>query len=175
VLDIAALAHQCAPNVHVTTLTHLVRVESNYNPFAIGIVGAHLERQPSSAAEAVSTAHWLEDHGFNYSVGLGQVNRANFAKYGLTINTAFEQCRNLGAAAAILTSCYLRAHRSQSDDQVALRDAFSCYYSGNFKTGYSSGYVIKVVRGDSHATRREFSTSPPPESSGKTTESAIIF
>jgi type IV secretion system protein VirB1 len=175
VLDFAALAHQCAPNVDVTTLTHLVQVESSFNPFAIGIVGAHLERQPVSLTEAVSTARWLESHGFNYSVGLGQINHTNFARYGLTIKTAFEACRNLRASDAVLTGCYRRARQQQPDLQAALLDAFSCYYSGDFKTGYRAGYVIKVVTGDAHARRDESVASPAHESPGSTVTSALMF
>ena len=29
--------------------------------------------------------------------------------------------------------------------QVALRQALSCYYSGNFATGFRHGYVRKVI------------------------------
>jgi type IV secretion system protein VirB1 len=154
VLDFPQLAHQCAPAVHANTLAHVVQVESGYNPYAIGVVGAHLERQPRNRVEAVATADWLAAHHFNYSVGLGQVNQSNFAKYGLTVATAFEPCRNLQAAAAILTDCYLRAYQMRSDEQPALRDAFSCYYSGNFTTGYKVGYVIKVVMGKSGTDHR---------------------
>ena len=144
-LDFTSLAQVCAPEIHPNTLAHIVRVESDYNPFAIGIVGAHLERQPRNRDEARATTAWLEAHHFNYSVGLGQVNKNNFAKYGLSAETAFEPCRNLQAAAAILKECYQRALQTTVDQQIALRDSFSCYYSGNFLTGYRAGYVIKVV------------------------------
>jgi type IV secretion system protein VirB1 len=127
------------------TMRRIVHVESSYNPYAIGVVGGRLDRQPRNKAEAVATAEWLERNGYNYSVGLAQVNKYNFAKYGLTLNTAFEACPNLSAAGQILTDCFLRANRVRQDEQAALRDAFSCYYSGNFITGYKQGYVLKVV------------------------------
>ena len=75
-LDFLLLAQQCAPEVHQNTLAHVVQVESGFNPLAIGVVGAHLERQPTTAGEALATARWLDSHGFNYSVGLGQVNKS---------------------------------------------------------------------------------------------------
>jgi type IV secretion system protein VirB1 len=114
-----------------------VQVESGSNPFAIGVVGAHLTRQPRTAEEALVTARWLHQHHFNFSVGLAQVNQANFIRQGLTFRTAFDPCLNLKAAAAILEDCYLRAYRAHPDSQSALRDAFSCYNSGNFTTGLS--------------------------------------
>jgi type IV secretion system protein VirB1 len=95
----------------------------------------------------VATSSWLDAHGFNYSVGLGQINKSNFQKYGLTADKAFDPCRNLRASGAILEECYLRAYQAHPDEQRALRDSFSCYYSGNFTTGYTSGYVVRVVTG----------------------------
>lgn len=143
-LEFVALAQACAPAVHVDTMSRIVQVESSFNPHAIGVVGAKLERQPRNRAEAIVTAQWLDANGYNYSVGLAQVNQANFAKYGLSIETAFEPCENLRAGAAIFTDCYRRARKTR-DDQQALQAALSCYYSGNFTTGFKHGYVQKVL------------------------------
>ncbi|MGH8778103.1 lytic transglycosylase domain-containing protein [Paraburkholderia sp.] len=139
------LARACAPNVDPSTLAALVRTESGFNPFAIGVVGGHLERQPVSLAEALATVRELDARGFIYSVGLTQVNNRNFAKYGETAATLFEPCRNLHAGAAILTECFARSSEAPVDRQIALRAALSCYYSGNFTTGFRAGYVGKVV------------------------------
>lgn len=183
-LDFPQLAHQCAPAVHANTLAHVVQVESGYNPYAIGVVGAHLERQPRNRDEALATAAWLATHHFNYSVGLAQVNQSNFTKYRLTVATAFEPCRNLQVAAAILTDCYLRAYQIRSDKQPALHDAFSCYYSGTFTTGYKVGYVIKVVMGKPDIDHRRSTDSgqqsnptsvKPPAQGSKEPLSALVF
>ncbi|MEM5369026.1 lytic transglycosylase domain-containing protein [Paraburkholderia azotifigens] len=139
------LARSCAANVDVVTLAALVRTESAFNPFAIGVVGGHLDRQPASLAEALATVRALEARGFSYSVGLAQVNNRNFAKYGETATSIFEPCHNLRAAAAILTDCFARSSAARADQQSALRAALSCYYSGNFTTGFRAGYVGKVV------------------------------
>jgi type IV secretion system protein VirB1 len=149
-MDFAQLATQCAPAIHANTLAHVVRAESGFNPFAIGVVGAHLARQPRNKGEAIATAAWLGSHHFNYSVGLAQINQAHFAEYGLTVESGFDPCRNLRAAAGILRECYVRAYQRRGDEQAALRDTFSCYYSGNFTTGYKTGYVISVVSGHAH-------------------------
>lgn len=127
------------------TMRRIVHVESSFNPYAIGVVGGHLERQPRNKEEAIATAQWLEAKGFNFSVGLAQVNKHNFHKYGLTLDTAFEACPNLYAGGEILKDCFVRANKRTSDEQAALRDAFSCYYSGNFITGHREGYVLKIV------------------------------
>jgi type IV secretion system protein VirB1 len=165
-LDFAVLAHQCAPQINENTLAHIVQVESGYNPFAIGVVGAHLERQPQNLIEALATSAALERKGFNFSVGLAQVNKTNFSKYGLSIQSAFEPCKNLQAAAAILKDCYQRATQAHPEEQVALRDSFSCYYSGNFTTGYKAGYVLSVLEG------RPRGTAAAPRGSGKVVTAA---
>ncbi|HEV7775878.1 MAG TPA: lytic transglycosylase domain-containing protein [Luteibacter sp.] len=119
-------------------MRHIVDVESGFNPYAIGVVGARLERQPQNLGEAMATARMLEAQGYNFSIGLGQVNRANLGKYGLdSYEKAFSACSNLSAASRILNECYI----SSGGDWGK---AFSCYYSGDFVTGYRDGYVQKV-------------------------------
>lgn len=139
-----ALALACAPQVHPQTAHAIVSVESGFNPHAIGVVGGALERQPRSRAEALVTIGALRAAGWNYSVGLGQINVANFARLGLTAEAALDPCTNLAALQAVLDECYDRA-RQGAGPQVALRRALSCYYSGNFSTGVRHGYVRRVV------------------------------
>lgn len=144
------LAQQCAPGVHPTTLQAIVRTESGFNPFAIGVVGGRLVRQPKSLEEAIATASALEAAGWNYSMGLSQVNRGNLGRYGLNTATVFDACSNLRAGAAILSGCYARATARTGSGQAALLEAFSCYYSGNFSRGFraddrGTSYVQRVV------------------------------
>lgn len=149
-LDLVTLLASCAPSVAPETMTALVDVESSGNPYAIGVVDGRLERQPETLAEALSTARALEAAGWNYSVGLAQVNRLNFKVYRLTLEQAFEPCRNLATGAAILGECYARATIDR-DPQVGLRAALSCYYSGGFERGFQpdddgTSYVERVLR-----------------------------
>lgn len=124
--------------VPAEVMQHVVRVESSHNPFAIGVVGGRLVRQPQNISEAVATARMLEEKGYNFSLGLGQVNRYNLVKYGLdSYEKAFKTCPNLQAASRILAECYSRSGGNWGK-------SFSCYYSGNFETGYRHGYVQKV-------------------------------
>ncbi|WP_211327721.1 lytic transglycosylase domain-containing protein [Solilutibacter pythonis] len=128
----------CQIEVPASVMHHVVKVESSYNPYAIGVVGGRLVRQPGNLAEAVATAEMLESRGFNFSLGLAQVNRYNLNKYGLaSYEAAFQVCPNLSAGARILRECHGRSGGHWGK-------AFSCYYSGNFTTGYRHGYVQKV-------------------------------
>lgn len=139
----ALLVAACAPAVHPVTARALIEVESAFNENAIGIVGAALERQPRSRGEAIATAVSLRSQGFNFSVGLAQINVRNLDRLGLSLGEAFEPCRNLEAMESILAGCF---DRSQAESpQSDLRRALSCYYSGNFTTGFRHGYVRRVV------------------------------
>ena len=125
--------------VPASVMQAIIRVESAGNPYAIGVVGDTLMRQPKNLLEAVATARQLENAGHNYSVGLAQVNRINFAAQKITsFEHAFGACANVLAGSRILADCY---KRSLSD----WPKAFSCYYSGNFETGFKHGYVQKVM------------------------------
>lgn len=156
-----ALAMACAPQVHPTTAHALVFVESAFNPWAIGVVGGALRRQPTSQAEALATAQQLIADGRNFSVGLGQINVGNFQRLGLTTFSAFDPCLNLAAMQSVLTECFDRAvsPQARASRQDALRRALSCYYSGNFSTGIRHGYVQKVVSAANAFPRPRFTPS----------------
>lgn len=139
--------------VPAEVMKHVVNVESSKNPFAIGVVGGQLVRQPQNLPEAVATARMLESRGYNYSLGIAQVNRSNLGKYGLdTYEKAFEYCPNLVAGSRILAQCYASAGKDWGK-------AFSCYYSGNFTTGYEHGYVQRVF--DSMSRDAAFADTQP--------------
>ena len=144
------LTQQCAPTVAPTTMAAIVRVESGFNPYAIGVVHARLERQPVNFDEAVATARALDATGWTYSAGLAQLNHANWARFGLTPQTVFDPCRNLAAGAAVLQGCFERARHAHAGAQDALRAGLSCYASGDFSTGFRTGYVQRVVAGAAH-------------------------
>lgn len=103
------MAVLCAPGAHTDTMQRIAQVESGGNPYAIGVLGVRLKRQPRSLAEAVATAEALEAEGYSYSPGLVQGNRKNLTRYGINLATAFDPCRNLRTGAAIFEDCHQRA------------------------------------------------------------------
>ncbi len=124
--------------VSMDVMQHVINVESSRNPYAIGVVGGALVRQPKALDEALATVRMLEEKGYNFSIGLAQVNRYNLGKYGLdSYEKAFQQCPNLQAGSRILAECYKRSGGDWGK-------SFSCYYSGNFETSFRHGYVQKV-------------------------------
>lgn len=144
-IDFDALAVQCAPYVAVATLRALAQVESSFNPYAIGIVGGALTRQPRNLLEAISTVRLLRAQSIKFSAGIAQIYVENWPAYQLDHETVFQPCANLRAAQGILSDCYQRASAGAGQGQVALRQAISCYYANNFVTGFRDGYVQKVV------------------------------
>lgn len=153
-MDIAtltALLLACAPQVNADTAMALIAAESAGNPHAIGVVGGQLTRQPRTRAQALATAHSLQREGWDFSLGLAQINRRSLPRLGLTLESVLQPCINLGAMQTILSGCFERARRNPPTlppvhAQHAVRKALSCYYSGNFQTGFDHGYVQKVVR-----------------------------
>lgn len=141
----ATLAKRCAPNIAPDTLKAIVQTESAFNPYAIGVVGGAIA-QPKSFQDAMIAIAKLETDRKNYSVGLAQINKNNFKKYGIDAQKALDACTNLNVAGQILGECFSRANKENKSKKTALTDALSCYYSGNFKTGYEHGYVDKVKK-----------------------------
>lgn len=143
---LTALFIQCAPQVAPTTLETIVSVESSGNPNVIAVVQDGSSHYLETKEMAVKTAKELERQGLNYSVGLMQVNKKNFAKYGLNNDTAFDTCKNIEAGAKIYEECYVTASKSPEfpDEQSALRGALSCYYSGNLSRGFKKEGKVQL-------------------------------
>lgn len=135
---------QCAPMVDLQLMMRVISVESSHNPYAIGVVNAHLQRQPQTLTEAKATAHFLENAGYNYSVGLAQINRSNFRRFNLNFNNVFEACTNLNAGGQILSECLNRAS-ARGYQAGATHKALSCYYSGQLNSAVGTQYAKKVL------------------------------
>lgn len=146
-----SLAARCAPTIAVDTLTALVKTESSFNPYAIGVVGGK-GKHPKNLQQAVFYISELVAKKRNFSVGLGQINQANFKSLGVTAEQLFDPCTNLKAAERILSKCYVRMSKKRQGEAQALADALSCYYSGNDVTGYKHGYVKRVTQNSQQST-----------------------
>lgn len=128
---------QCAPGVAPETLMPLVAVESAAKPFVVANVTDNTSHFFDEKERAVAFVNTLAAQGKNYSAGLMQINAKNFTWLGLTNETVFDHCANIRAGAKVLQSCYARAAKNETSEQTALRNALSCYYSGNFQRGYA--------------------------------------
>ncbi|HDQ4465203.1 TPA: lytic transglycosylase domain-containing protein [Pseudomonas aeruginosa] len=132
-----ALALQCAPAVHPSTLYPVVKTESAFNPYAIGVKDGALPRQPQSLEEALAAVKALVREGKSFAVGLGQIHRQHFdASDPRQVAEVFEPCRNLKLSADELRRWYAKALPESASAQEAIRKAISGYYSGDFTTGF---------------------------------------
>ena len=149
-IELMALTEQCAPSIPKDIMSAVVLTESQKNPFAIGVVNGYV-KQPKTKAEAINTAYQLESQGKNFSMGIAQINKYNLKAYGVSFETIFDPCTNLRVGSLILLDCYKRASKGSSTINESWEKAFSCYYSGNFKTGFKQDfpnqppYVTKIV------------------------------
>lgn len=159
---LAALLQTCAPNVAPATMVAIIQVESQGDPYRIGInSGAILRRQPTSSADAIATARSLLRRGANFDAGLMQINSANFARLGLTPETLFDPCTNLSAGARVLGDNYGRARDAGHSDP--LQAAISEYNTGSPSRGLQNGYVGRV-----YAAARQRYAAMPTRDAGRT-------
>lgn len=143
--SVMELAKKCAPNVNPLTMGYLVNHESGSQPFRLNVNGGHkLPMDPKNEKEAREVIDWLQARNYNFDVGYGQVNSANFEGLGVTAENLLDGCNNLRASAVVLTGCYERARKTMGEGQQALRHALSCYNTGSQTKGIANGYVAKV-------------------------------
>lgn len=151
-----SLAATCAPQVAPQILAAIVQVESGFNPLALGINGApQMRRRPGSRAEAVNMARTLIAAGRSVDLGLAQLNSRNLHRLGLTVDEAFDPCRNVAAAGRLLSSNYAAERSRHPNAQTALRAALSRYNTGHATRGLTNGYVARV-------TAAAFGPAPAP-------------
>jgi len=148
ILDLAsllALAGSCAPSVAPETLISIVHTESRFNTLAIGVNSPGARKPaPATRAQAIAVAHRLIRQGYNIDLGLGQINSANLGWLGMSVEDAFEPCRNLAAAARVLTTNYQSVARFAPSPDHAIATALSLYNTGDRRRGFRNGYVARV-------------------------------
>lgn len=142
---ILSLSQACAPQVAPETLAAIAYAESRFNPIAIGVNrGPRPTRPPRDAAEAARVARGLLARGANLDLGVAQINSDNLDWLGLSVEAAFDPCRNLAAAGEVLRAGYRPI--KGADPQAALRVALSRYNTGHPERGFRNGYVARVER-----------------------------
>ena len=127
------LLRRCAPNVALDTMAAIIAVESSGNPYAIAVVrGAKQPKQPRNRAEALKIIRYLNSINANFTVGLAQINQANFNKFKVTAEDLLNPCLNLRISEKLLQDCYTRTHD--------IDKTLSCYYSGNPRQGFKKDF-----------------------------------
>jgi type IV secretion system protein VirB1 len=140
---ILSLSVACAPGVAPETLAAIAWTESRFDPLAIGVNrGPRPGRRARDAADAARIARALLARGANLDLGVAQINSANLLWLGLSVEDAFDPCRNLAAAGRVLRTGYRLA--PGETPQAGLRRALSRYNTGHPRRGFANGYVGRV-------------------------------
>jgi len=142
------LIASCAPTVAPSTMASVLRTESGFDPNELHVNGPNGgEIHPATKADAIVQAiDLIVVQRKSVDLGLGQVNSGNLTSLGLSVADALDPCKNLAAAAKILSAGYITASQTQADPQQALRTALSRYNTGDPARGFANGYVGKVER-----------------------------
>jgi len=157
VAAITALAQQCAPEVATEAVVPLVVTESGGNDLSINVNKGPRVRA-STLAEGAALVRRYMAAGYTVDVGLAQVNSANFARLGVSVEQAFEPCTNLRLASSMLQQGYGLASRHYSGLD-AISATYSLYNTGTLTRGFLNGYVGRVW---SAASEMGSIAAPPP-------------
>ncbi|MEZ0411247.1 lytic transglycosylase domain-containing protein [Escherichia coli] len=150
---LVTLALQCAPTVHHDTMLDMAKVESGLNPFAIAVVTTPIKSYlPKNRQEAIERINALEKADQDYSIGLMQINRRNFNRFSVTGQDLLDPCTNMRVAEKIMVDCYNRGR--------SLKNALSCYYSGNFETGQKKEKAFSNTSYVERIAGKELSPTP---------------
>jgi type IV secretion system protein VirB1 len=126
-----------------STLASVARTESGFQPLSINDNTTGTSGVPATRDIAIQIAAKLIEAGHSVDVGIMQINSRNFAKLGLTLEAAFDPCKSVAAAAAVLAGDYDGGETHQ-ERQSALRIALSKYNTGDAQRGFANGYVHRV-------------------------------
>lgn len=154
--ELVEMMPRCAPEVHPTTLSALIRTESGGNKYALADAGpGHLPWRirknmvrsfyPATQDEAANIANALISKGHIVAIGLTQVSSRNLKRLGLTVEKVLDPCTNLRSGGQILTEFYEGALKKYGNSEQALLAAISAYNTGNFQDGFTNGYVKTVI------------------------------
>jgi type IV secretion system protein VirB1 len=138
------VVEKCVPRVARETALSVLYNESRFDTLAIGDNTTGQSYHPRSRVEAVAQAQALISAGHNIDMGIGQINSRTAARLGLTVFNAFDACRNMAAAGAVMEANYRKARASSSSPQQALAAMLSMYNTGNAWRGFGNGYVGRV-------------------------------
>lgn len=140
------LAQECAPTVSNVLMQSLVRKESAFKPYAIGMDSKQgTVKQPETLEEAIATVKQLKKEGRTFSIGLAQIHIANVEKYNLSLEQAFDPCTNLHTGELILNAFYKQSINYGYKDTSALWAMLRGYNCGNINCAVSNQYAHDIL------------------------------
>jgi type IV secretion system protein VirB1 len=116
--------------------------ESGGDDLSINVNRGPRVRARSAADDAALVRRYMAQ-GYTVDVGLAQINSANFARLGVTVEQVFDPCTNLRLASSILQEGYGLASRHYAGLD-AISATYSLYNTGTLTRGFRNGYVSRV-------------------------------
>lgn len=145
-MDYVAVAQHCAPRIDTALVVRLVRRESGFNAFAIGLDGrAVLKPQPTSFDAAVQAAERLIQQGVKFSAGPAQLHIDNIRRLGLTWRQVFHPCTNISIGEGIFLDFHRKALAAGYRGDEAVYAALRGYNSGNINAAISNNYASAIL------------------------------
>ncbi len=94
-------------NISPRLLQGLTRVESSHRPYAINYRkdGKFISVYPDSYNSAIEWIKYLWIGGYNFDLGLGQINRKNIERHNINPYHLLDACYNLQWSAYFLSDC----------------------------------------------------------------------
>lgn len=92
-------------NIPPALLVAIAKVESGFRPWVMNINhnGQSVRViNPKTYEEAVYYLTYLHQNGYNYDVGIGQINVSNIRRFGINPVSLLDPCNNLMVSAYIL-------------------------------------------------------------------------
>jgi len=142
------LALSCAPGVERSTLRAVASVESHFDRLAVRDNTTHESLTPHNLPAAVALARNRMKIGHSVDIGLMQINSANLATLGMSVEDAFDECRSLAAGGRILLSAFGVGSR-EFERQAAILISLSRYNTGKALAGIANGYADQVIVAES--------------------------
>lgn len=136
------------PYAHRSIMSAIVKVESGGNPWAMNInskSGQRLLYQAKTLEQAQAWVRWFVANNYNIDIGIAQINIKNIQKAKMDPVDFLDPCINLRMAGQILKGNYDTASKSSYSTDDAIKKAISAYNTGNFRYGFTNGYVGKVM------------------------------
>ena len=139
---ITVLARACAPEIATEAVVPLIVAESGGDPLQINVNKGPRVRARSAVEGAAIVRRYMAA-GYTVDVGLAQINSANFARLGVSVEQVFEPCTNLRLASIVLQQGYGLASRHYTGLD-AISATYSLYNTGTLTGGFRNGYVGRV-------------------------------
>jgi type IV secretion system protein VirB1 len=132
----------------VAVMEKIVTAESGGNSLAIHDNGTGQSYFPETLTDAVAIASkLLKNRDASVDLGLAQINSRNLARFGATLQDAFDPCSSVKMGATIYAEGLQAAVSAGLSSDAAVRAALSRYNTGRLDSSVGASYASRVLGG----------------------------